>query len=170
MKIAIIGYSGAGKSTLAKELAERYQADVLHFDTVNFLPDWQVRDKEDQERITKAFLDTHASWVMDGNYAKLFYERRMLEADVIILLLFNRFSCLFRAYRRYRKYKNSIRPDMADGCKEKFDLEFIKWILWDGRTKRAKTQYKNVMSQYSEKVIIIRNQKQLDTYVKGISN
>lgn len=168
MKIAITGYSGSGKSTLAKELAEIYQANVFHFDTVNFLPDWQVRDIEDQKRITKEFLDTHESWVIDGNYSKLFYERRMLEADAIILLLFNRFSCLYRAYRRYFKYSNSTRPDMAEGCKEKFDWEFIKWILWDGRTKRAKDRYKNVISQYSEKVVIIRNQKQLDTYVKGV--
>ena len=56
----------------------------------------------------------------------LFYERRMEEADIIILLLFNRFSCLYRAYCRYIRYKNTTRPDMAEGCKEKFDLEFVK--------------------------------------------
>ncbi len=170
MKITIIGYSGSGKSTLAKKLAEMYEADVFHFDTVKFLPNWQVRDKEFQERITQEFLDTHESWVIDGNYSNLFYERRMMEADVIIILLFNRFSCLYRAYRRYLKYNNLTRPDMAEGCKEKFDWEFIKWILWDERTKRVKDQYKNVILQYNEKVVIIRNQKQLDTYVKGVIN
>jgi len=83
MKIAIIGYSGSGKSTLAKNLAEIYRADILPFDTVNFLPDWQTRDKAEQKRITKEFLDTHESWVIDGNYTNLLYERRMTEADVI---------------------------------------------------------------------------------------
>lgn len=168
MKIAIIGYSGSGKSTLAKKLAEKYQVDVLHFDTVNFLPNWQLRDKEDQKRLTKEFLDTHESWVIDGNYSRLFYERRMLEADIIILLLFNRFSCLYRVYCRYRRYHNSTRSDMAEGCKEKLDLAFIKWILWGGRTKRVKNRYKNVIAQYHEKAVIIKNQKQLDRYVKGL--
>ncbi len=170
MKIAIIGYSGSGKSTLAKKLAKVYQADVFHFDTVKFLPNWQDRDEEEQKRITQKFLDTHESWVIDGNYSKLFYERRMQEADIIILLLFNRFSCLYRAYQRYLKYKNSTRPDIAEGCNEKFDLAFIKWILRDGRKKQAKDRYKNVISQYSEKTVIIRNQKQLDAYTKKAIN
>lgn len=79
MKIAIVGYSGSGKSTLARELARKYHTDVLHFDTVQFLPDWKVRSDEEKKRITENFLDTHDSWVIDGNYTKLFFERRMEE-------------------------------------------------------------------------------------------
>ena len=103
MKIAIVGYSGSGKSTLARELARKYQIDVLHLDTVQFLPDWKIRSDEEKKKITENFLDTHDSWVIDGNYSTLFYERRMEEAEIIILLLFHRFSCLYRAYRRYTK-------------------------------------------------------------------
>lgn len=170
MKIAILGYSGSGKSTLAKTLANIYNTDVLHFDTVQFLPGWEVRDFESKTRITEDFLDTHDSWVIDGNYSKLFYERRMSEADVIILLLFNRFSCLHRAYRRYRKYANIVRPDMAEGCKEKFDAAFIKWILWDGRRKTARDRYKRVISQYGDKAVVIKNQKQLNRYIESLDN
>ncbi len=170
MKIAILGYSGSGKSTLARELAKIYHVDVLHFDTVHFLPNWIIRSDEEKKRITKQFLDTHSSWVIDGNYSKLFYERRMAEADVIILLLFNRFLCLHRAYCRYVQYRNTTRPDMAEGCKEKFDLEFIKWILWQGRKKQSKERYKRLVSQYPDKVIVIKNQKQLDKYIQSLKN
>lgn len=170
MKIVILGYSGSGKSTLAQKLADIYHTDVLHFDAVQFLPGWKVRSAEDKMRITEEFLDSHDSWVIDGNYSKLFYERRMMEADVIILLLFNRFSCLLRAYRRYRKYVNTTRPDMAEGCKEKFDIAFIKWILWDGRRKSAKKRYKRVVSQYGDKAVIIKNQKQLNRYIEYLNN
>ena len=162
MKIAIIGYSGSGKSTLARELGKIYRAEILHFDTVQFLPAWEVRSDEEKQRITKEFLDTHDSGVIDGNYSGLFYERRMSEADIIILLLFNRFSCLYRVIRRYKQYKNTTRPDMGEGCNEKLDWEFIKWVLFDGRTKRAKNRYNSVISRYSEKVIVVKNQKQLD--------
>lgn len=168
MKIAIVGYSGSGKSTLARELAKIYKTDVLHFDTVHFLPDWEIRSDEQKQMITKEFLDTHNSWVIDGNYSKLFYERRMAEADTIILLLFNRFSCLLRAYKRYIKYKNKTRPDMAKGCNEKFDFEFAKWILYEGRTKKARNRYKGLIEKYSEKAIVIKNQKQLDKYLKSV--
>lgn len=92
---------------------------MLHFDAVQFLPGWEIRSEESKKKITKKFLDTHDSWVIDGNYSKLFYERRMEEADIIIMLLFNRFACLYRVIRRYIKYKNTTRPDMGKGCNEK---------------------------------------------------
>lgn len=169
MKIAIIGYSGAGKSTLARHLSEIYGLDVLHFDAVHFLPDWEIRDREEKERITKDFLDTHSDWVIDGNYSKLYFERRMEEADLVILLLFNRFSCFWRAYTRYLKYKNKTRPDMAEGCNEKFDLEFAKWILFEGRKKSSRARYAKVISDYPEKSVVIKNQKQLDAFIRSIN-
>lgn len=168
MKIAILGYSGSGKSTLARLLAEKYNIDVLHFDAVHFLPGWEIRDREEKEKIIQTFLDTHTSWVIDGNYSKLSYERRLEESDVIIMLLFNRVSCFCRAYRRYKNYKDKTRPDMAEGCSEKFDREFAKWILWDSRKKSARDRYKEINEKYSNKVIVIRNQKELDRYISSL--
>lgn len=166
MKISIIGYSGAGKSTLARRLGKKYNIDVLHFDAVQFLPDWEIRELEEKQRITKEFLDSHESWIIDGNYSKLFYERRMEESDMIIILLFNRISCLHRVVKRYKKFINKTRPDMGKGCNEKLDGEFIWWVLYKGRKKGAKERYNNVLSQYAEKTIVIRNQKQLDAWMK----
>ncbi len=169
MKIAIMGYSGSGKSTLARRLGEIYGADVFHFDTVHFLPDWKIRSREDKERITEEFMNTHDAWVMDGNYSKLFYERRLAEADVIILLLLGRFSCLYRAAKRYRKYRSTTRPDMAAGCNEKLDWAFVKWILHDGRTAQTRARYRRVMETYPQKVIVVKNQRQLDACLQRFS-
>lgn len=168
MKIAILGYSGSGKSTLARNLSEKYNIPVLHFDTVQFLPNWEIRVQEEKERMTKDFLDANDAWVIDGNYSKLSYQRRMEEADVIILLLFNKISCLYRVTRRYLKYKDSTRPDMAEGCNEKLDWEFIKWILRDGRTEESRQRYQGVLARYPEKTILIKNQRQLDDVQKRI--
>ena len=167
MKIAVVGYSGSGKSTLARRLGQIYNIDVLHFDAVHFLPDWEIRNKKEKEKITKDFLDSHESWIIDGNYSKLFYERRMEEADLIIILLFNRFACLGRVVKRYRKYKYTTRPDMGEGCKEKLDTEFIRWVLFEGRTKSKRDCYKNILSRYADKTIVIRTQKQLDNFLKN---
>lgn len=168
MKIAIIGYSGSGKSTLAGKLAEFYNIPVLHFDRVQFLPGWDERPKEEKETMTKAFLDANDQWVIDGNYSKLSYDRRMEEANVIIMLLFPPLSCLYRVWRRYRKYKHTTRPDMADGCNEKLDWEFVKWVLRDGRTKESRLRYKNVRARYPRKTVVIKNQRQLDAVLKCI--
>ena len=113
MKIAIIGYSGSGKSTLARKLAEKYNIPVLHFDRVQFRPNWEIRPQASKEIMVKTFLDLHADWVVEGNYSKLSFERRMEEADVIIQLRFNRIASLWRVTRRYFTYKEGTRPDMA---------------------------------------------------------
>ncbi len=169
MKIAVLGYSGAGKSTLARMLAATHGTAVFHFDAVQFLPGWEIRNTEEKRRITEAFLDSHDAWVMDGNYTRFSFERRMEEADTIILLLFNRFSCLARAYRRYRRYKHTTRPDMAEGCNEKFDAEFAKWILYKGRTKAVRGRFKQVIAQYGDKVIVLKNQRDLDRYIRTLA-
>lgn len=70
MKIAILGLSGSGKSTLAKQLGSFYHAPVLHLDAVHFLPGWVERVPGEEEQLVTSFLDTHSSWVMDGNYTK----------------------------------------------------------------------------------------------------
>ena len=71
MKIAILGFAGSGKSTLARTLGEISGAPVLHLDTVQFLPNWEIRDPEEKQRLVEEFLDSHLSWVIDGNYRKL---------------------------------------------------------------------------------------------------
>ncbi|MBE6943627.1 MAG: DNA topology modulation protein [Ruminococcaceae bacterium] len=167
MKIAIMGYSGSGKSTLARKLVEKYNIPVLHFDAVQFLPGWEIRSQEEKEKMTEAFMDSNDAWVIDGNYSKLSFDRRVEEADEIVILLFNRFSCLYRAWRRSIVYKGKTRPDMGEGCKEKYDLEFMKWILWKGRSKKTRDLYKSVITKYGDKVAIIRNQKQLDAYIRS---
>ena len=168
MKIAIVGYSGSGKSTLAKKLGKYYNVDVLHLDTVHHLSGWKEREIESELAIVNDFLINHSSWVVDGNYSKLYYDQLMEEADLIIMLLFNRFNCLWRAIKRYQKYKGKTRPDMTVGCDEKIDREFVWWILHKGRTNSAKERYAKIQTQYPEKIIVLKNQKQLDKYELSI--
>lgn len=170
MKIQIIGYSGSGKSTLARKLGEKYGVPVLHLDSVEFLPNWEKRPLTEKQRIVTEFLDGNDGWVVDGNYSKLSYERRMEEADELVIMDFGRISCLWRVVKRYRTYKNTTRPDMGEGCNEKLDWAFVKWILWEGRSKETREKRKALAKQYADKVRIIKNQRQLDRYYaeKGI--
>ena len=170
MKIAIIGYSGSGKSTLARLFSERYGIEVMHMDCVHWLPGWVVRAEEDKQRIVREFLDANESWVIDGNYPKLCYERRLEEADLIVEMLFNRFACYRRAWKRYRTYKGRSRPDMTEGCDEVIDRAFTKWILFTGRTKARRREFSDIAERYPGKTVVIRNQKQLTAYKKKIES
>lgn len=163
MKIAIIGYSGCGKSTLAEKLSEKHRLPVLYLDTVHHLPGWQARPREETRAIVGEFLDKKDAigWVIDGNYKRQHFERRMEEADSIVLLRFHRFAYLYRAWKRYRAFRGKSRPSMTAGCEEKLDWEFIRWILWEG-PKSHTPLFDRVQAQHPEKVTVIRNQRQLD--------
>lgn len=170
MKISILGYSGAGKSTLARELGELYGTPVLHLDTVQFKPNWEERERSEKEKIVADFLDENSSWVIDGTYSGLHFNRRLEESDIIVMLLFNRFVCFKRVVSRYRKFKGKTRPDMADGCAEKLDLEFAKWVLLDGRTQKRRAKFKRAALMFPEKTVIIRNQRQLDAFLNTLKH
>lgn len=169
MKVAILGYSGAGKSTLSRKISEKYNIPVLHLDKINFNEGWQKKEVNEVQKIVEEFLNNNKSWIIDGNYSKIYFERRMEEADKIIFLNFPRRVCFFRAYKRYKDNKNRVREDAAKGCIEKFDFEFIKWILIDGRTKKYKDRYKKVCKEYEEKIIICKNEKEVNNLLDNIN-
>ena len=170
MKIAIIGYSGAGKSTLAENLSNYYSIPKLHMDTLQFQPGWQDSDRDWMKTEMKNFLTNHSDWVIDGNYSWCYYEERMLKADQIIFLNFSPWICLLRAFKRYLTYRGKVRESMAAGCKEQFNWEFIRWILWDGRKKNAKERYQRVQGTYPEKVIVLRSQKEIDNFLENLTH
>ena len=164
MKIAILGTSGSGKSTLAKRLGERYGLPVLHMDTVHFLPGWVERPFAEEEAIVRQFLDENAGgWVIDGNYSKTCYARRLKEADKIIVLWFSPLVCLWRAIRRWQQNKGRVRESSAPGCEEKIDAEFVRWILHDGRTKQKGAKMGKIGEKNPEKYAHACDGKRLAT-------
>ena len=166
MKVAIIGFSGAGKSTLAKKLSQIYQEEVLYLDTVFWLPDWVERPREETLKIVGEFLDTHDGWVIDGSYGAFHQERRLDEADEIVILSLNRVSCLFRALKRRVQYHQKARESMTAGCDERISWEFLLWLLWKGRTKRRVEKFKQIQATYPQKTTVLKTQKQIDAYLK----
>lgn len=168
MKIAVIGYSGSGKSTLARALGERYGIPVLHFDTVHWAPGWQERDKMEAHQIAHEFME-QPEWVIDGNYTKYEYQRRMAEADAIIFLDFPRVSCFIRAWKRYFHYRGRTREDMTKGCPEKMDPEFVKWLLWKGRGAQKEKWLAAGLEKYLDKVTVLKSQKEINRYLEDLS-
>lgn len=168
MKIAIFGYSGAGKSTLAKILSEHYHCQTLYLDQVQFMPGWKERDKTEARQIVQRFLNENQSWVIEGNYPSFCQEERLEQADQIICLKFNRFTCFRRAYRRFCSNEGQVRDSMAPGCEEKFDFEFAKWILRDGRNRKCRRYYRAIIHQYPQKTKVLKNQRQVDAYLSAL--
>lgn len=167
MKLAVLGYSGSGKSTLAQRLGERLCLPVLHLDTVFWLPGWKERDRGECAGLVRQFMEQD-SWLIEGVYSKFHFDARMEQADQIILVTLPRVNCFFRALRRYFLYRGKSRPDMTEGCPEKFDWEFAKWLIWKGRTRERRQLLENTVRRYPEKVVILRSQRDIDRFLEGV--
>jgi adenylate kinase family enzyme len=160
-RILIIGSSGAGKSTFARRLGERTGQEVIHLDKLYWNPNWVETAKDEwQKKVEKAVQGD--SWIIDGNYSGTM-ELRLPACDTVIFLDMPRTLCVYRILKRVAFYRKGSRPDMAEGCDEHFDWEFIKWV-WNYPT-RSKPKVEALLKKFQDTKTIIRlNSK------KGIEN
>jgi adenylate kinase family enzyme len=166
-RIIIIGSGGAGKSTLAKRLGEIFDIPVLHLDKLYWQPNWQEPNKTDWENKVSELLKND-TWIMDGNFGGTF-EMRLNACDTAIFLDFSPFVCLYRVLKRRLTYRNTNRPDMAKGCNEKIDLEFLGWIFSYRRRKRPKVLQILKQFQKEKNIIILKTAKDVETFLENFS-
>lgn len=166
-KIMIVGSAGAGKSTLARKLNEIIGIKLFHLDKLFWKPDWECISREELEEKIRSVI-TLDSWIIDGNYSSTM-EMRLKEADTIIFLDFPLWLCLWGVIKRRFMYEGKIRPDITEGCKEKLDWEFIKWILTFPFKERKAIHEK--INQYSKEknVFIFKNRKEVKEFISMLS-
>lgn len=160
MKIAIMGYAGSGKTVLAKYLSEKQHIPVLHLDEVKYTKEWKPIPDEQVFPIVSEFLQK-SSWIMDGNYTYIFQKERLDAADLIILVMLPRLSCLLRCIRRRKNRR-------AEGYKNDTNLWFIQFVLFEGRNKERRRNYQSIRETYPDKVIILRSQREIDAFMETV--
>ncbi len=126
----ILGQPGSGKSTLARLIGDRTGLPVVHVDRIHHLPGWQERPRA--EKIAMALAEqAKPKWIFEGSLSAT-YEDRFERADTVIFLDFPLWLRSWRVIRRTLVHYGKTRPDMQEGCPERFSFEFAKWI-WDTR-------------------------------------
>jgi adenylate kinase family enzyme len=151
-KILIIGSSGAGKSTFARRLGDITGIEVVHLDKIYWRPNW-VEMPKDEWRETVARLLDGSGWIMDGNYGGTM-EMRLAACDTVIFLDIPRLTCTWRIIKRIIEYRDGMRPDIGDGCPERFDWEFLRWT-WN-YPKRSKPAVEERLAKLDETKRIYR--------------
>ncbi len=125
-RILIFGCSGAGKTTLALKLGSILRLPVFHLDKLWWLPGWKHETREAFDRKLADILKQDA-WIIDGEYTRTLPER-LKYADTAVFLDFPSGLCFRRTLKRIFFRYGKVRPDMADGCPERFDLPFLVYV------------------------------------------
>ena len=164
-RIIIIGCSGAGKSTLARALKEKLGLPVVHLDQLWWKEGWQNVSREEFD----AQLDMALAmdrWIIDGNYSRTM-EARLQKCDTIIYLDFGRWTCLWGMCQRVFGSYGKVRPDMAKGCPERFDWDFVKWI-WNFNKQNRVRNYTWIAKTKHAKAIVLKNRKEVIQFLENL--
>jgi adenylate kinase family enzyme len=85
------------------------------------------------ERVAEAM--NAPSWIMDGDYLGHVGNLRREQADTAIWFDLPRVSCMIGVMTRIATSYGRVRPEMAPGCPERIDPEFLRYV-WTYRRKR----------------------------------
>jgi adenylate kinase family enzyme len=166
-RIVIIGCSGAGKSTLARQLGELTSLPVIHLDAVIWQPGWVMMERANEVSVLQQLVE-RPEWIIDGSYMST-ASPRLAAADTIIFLDFPRWLCLWRIVKRVIKYYGQVRPDMGEGCPERWDWGFMHWV-WTYRRKQRPLLLEKVKQHVKEgQVLIFRKPAEVTQFLKQVS-
>jgi adenylate kinase family enzyme len=103
---------------------------------------------------------------MDGNFNRTMPER-VKRCDTIIYLDFSRVACLLGVLKRIVTTYGTVRPDMGEGCPERIDLEFLKWV-WNFNKNKRESNYKLLNEAENVETIVLKNRRAVKLFLKSL--
>ena len=164
-RIVILGNAGSGKSTLARAIGKRLNLPVVHLDTLFWEPGW-VEPEAEQFRTRVSEAITADAWVCEGNYARRTFDLRLPRADLVIWLDTPRLTCFTRVLKRH--VMNRTRPDMAAGCANKLDREFLSFVWNFDRGYRPGIEAARLAIGPHIPTVHLRRNRQVAAFVKSL--
>lgn len=133
-------------------------------DQLNWQPGWVESSKAEIVAKLERIVVTER-WLIDGTYGGTLAER-LGRADTVIYLDYPIRLCVTRLIKRIWTYRGRTRPDMTEGCPERFDLEFLIYLMrWNsGPRIRTETRLKG----HEAKIIRLRSPNELRRWMDSL--
>jgi len=162
-RICILGCSGGGKSTFANSLAKATGLPLIHLDREYWRPGWQLPSSAEWRTQHQALI-ARPAWIIDGNYSST-ADERLARADTIVLFDRPRWLCFWRIAKRVATSWGKVRADMAPGCPEQFDWEFLVYV-WQFKAKHQ-PRLEAAMARFApgRQLVIARSDRDLDAFL-----
>jgi adenylate kinase family enzyme len=166
-RIIVIGSPGSGKTTFSRKLAEITGIPLIHLDKEFWNYGW-VETPRDEWVKKQENLILEDEWIADGNYGATM-DMRIKKADTVICFQLSRIVCILSYFKRVITNINKVRPDMPEGCPEKFDFQFMKYI-WNFPKKSGIRNYERLERCSHKYIIVFKKRIEVNKYIKEIAN
>jgi adenylate kinase family enzyme len=138
-RILVMGSPGSGKSTFARRLSHITGIPVVSLDALFWKPGWKPSDAAEFEtRVAEAVRGPR--WIIDGDYIWWAGDIRRGVADAVIWFDLPRRTCMVGIISRIATSYGRVRPEMAEGCPERINAEFFRYVWTYRRERRPKLQ------------------------------
>ena len=163
-RILILGSPGAGKSTFSFALSEKTGIPLYHLDKMFWREGWiNVSQESLDAQITEVLQEK--KWIIDGNYSRTL-PMRLEKCDTVFYLDYPRMVCMLGVICRVLGNLGRVRPDMAEGCPERFHAEFLKHV-WNFR-KKKRAKILTLLAGTNAEIHVFRSRKEAKRYLDGM--
>jgi adenylate kinase family enzyme len=149
---------------MSRLIGEHLDLPVIFLDAHFWRPGWVEPEADDWQR-RFAELAARSEWVMDGTFLSTI-DAKLAAAELVVDVDLPRLLCLYRVLGRWLRYWGRTRPDMAPGCPEKVDWDFVRYIWLFGRRNRPRLDEAERAS--GKPVIRIRTRAEVRQFVEGL--
>lgn len=170
MKIYIVGAVSSGKSTLAKKLSEALSIPYHSLDEVVHITDkshpWgnNKRDVGERDKLFKSVIQ-QPKWIIE-DVGRPCFEDGLKEADRIVLIEVPSKIRNYRIIKRWVKQRLGI-----EKCMYNPGLKMLKGMFkWSKDYDTGKDNLKERILDYKEKVITLRNNKDIYAFMERCIN
>ena len=163
-RVLIVGRSGGGKSTLARRLGAATGLPVIHLDRLFWKPGWVVSTTGELQARLDPLL-AGEGWITDGNYLGTIGSR-LPYADTVVLVRMPLWICLWRIARRTLTQWGRVRPDMGEGCPERFDLEFLRYVWNFDRDRMPGVEA--ALADFAGELVVLDSPRAMEAWIRSI--
>ncbi|WP_065756170.1 DNA topology modulation protein [Bradyrhizobium paxllaeri] len=168
-RVLVMGSSGSGKSTFARRLSDMTGIPFVSLDALYWKPGWVASDNaEFGQRVVEVMRKPQ--WVIDDNYTSSGAgELRREISDTVIWFDLPRRSCMLGIMRRIAGSYGQVRPEMAEGCPERIDFEFFRYVWTYRRQQRPKLLDYFQGLRADQSLVCFTDRMQADDYLNQIA-
>jgi adenylate kinase family enzyme len=143
---------------------------MVSLDALFWKPGWVESDRAEFGRRVNEVMQ-QPRWIMDGNYTGSGAgELRRHSSDTVIWFDLPRRTCMLGIMKRIAGSYGKVRPEMAEGCPEKIDLEFFRYVWTYRRVQRPKLVDYFQGLRADQSLVCFTDRAQARSYLRGVES